>query len=334
MDGLPPENIHRHAARKAVLLVLVVFTVAVAAVLAGRLLWHWGGYADWGSTSGLHGQLTVTMTAAGLIAPHVFDFDKGKLTHQGRASGVFLLQAVTASSTGDVAYRCTSAAGVPQVCIYHPTTGSHEVVSHNDYPLKRNLAWSPDETSILYVASLASTTPTISPDPNEWGIFLARADGSAERQVAAGSVAFFSPDGGSVYSLEKDGLHEHDLASSTDRIAWPVTGGSANRLMTLAVSPDGTKLAWANPYSGPAGQEGKLSLFTVTSWHPFALRYDTAVPLRIWQMQFSPDSGALALSADSSDRQPGLYIYVLGSEPKKVLDLQAYERKTFISQWR
>lgn len=332
MDGVPPKNLDRNSARNAVLLVLVALAVA-AALFGGRILWRSSGYADWGSPNGLHGRLTVTMTAAGLVAPYVFDFDKGKLTHQSKTSGLFLLQATMASSTGDVAYRCTSAAGVPQVCIYRSKTGSHEVVSRNEFPLKRYLAWSPDEKSILYVASLASTTPPTSPDPNEWGVFLAHADGSAERQVATGSIAFFSPDGSFVYALEKDGLHEHGLASSTDRVAWPVTGGSANRFMTLAVSPDGTKLAWSNPYGGP-GRQGNLALFTVVSWRPFTLRYDAAVPLRIWQMQFSPDSGALALSADSSDGQPGLYVYALGSEPKKVLDLQAYEKKTFISEWR
>ena len=325
------KNLHRFSVRK----ITLVFSALAVVVLGGVLLFS--GRLPWGFerdiADSLHGQLVMTMTAANLVAPYVFDFNTGKLIHQSKTEGVLLLQSTTASSTGDTAYRCMSETKIPQVCIYRLATRSHHVISHNEYLLKRNLVWSPDEKSVLYVASVATTT-SASIDPNEWVVFRAMVDGSQETRVATGSTAFFSPTGKSVFALQRDGLHEHDLASSTDRVAWPVTGGSANRFMTLAVSQDGTKLAWANPYSGPAGQQGKLSLFTVTSWHPFTLRFDTAVPLRVWQMQFSPDGRALALSVDSSDKQLGLYVYVLGSEPKKVLDLQAYERKTFISQWR
>lgn len=291
-----------------------------------------GGYGNPESISGLRGQLEVTLTAAGLVSPYIFDFDKGKLIRQSRTAGELLLQATVATTTKNTAYRCLSKEGVAQVCVYRADTGIHATISHNAFPLKRYLAWSPDEKSVLYVASLNATTTPASVDPGEWAVFLAQADGSSEMRVATGSVAFFSPDGAAIFSLQKDGIHEYNLASSTNKVVLPATGEVMNRFMTVAVSYDGSKLAVADPHF--QNKKGRLAVYTVTSWNPFIANKDSEVSLRVWQMQFSPDGKALALSADSSEGQPGLYVYRLGGEPSKFMDLQAYERKTFLSGWK
>lgn len=304
--------------------------IIAAALLANRFLFHVSKFGSVGSGAGLHGQLHMTMTAAGLTGPYVFDFDRNTLIRQTRISGVLLLQAVTASRTGDVAYRCMDGQ-VPAVCVYHPKTAGSSVVSRNAFPLKRYLAWSPDEKSMLYVAYLGSTTPPTTSDPNEWGVYLARADGRDEMKIATGSVAFFSPDATSVYSVQANGLHKHDLSSGKDTVAWPVTGGPADRFMMLVVSRDGKKLAWSSPYSSRG--RGSLVVYDISNWHPLTLRQPVELSMRVWQMQFSPDGSALALSADDPDGHPALYVYVPGREPRQLLDLSAYDRQTFLSEW-
>lgn len=334
MEGTQEDILHRTRQRRALWLALGIAIVAATIGLVAPFLLHKAGFADWGSTAGLHGQLSLTMTAAGLVAPYAFDFDQARLIHARRVDGEFFLQGVVASTTGNVAYRCTDkASGQQAICVYVPASRKHVVISRNAFAMKRYLQWSPDASSVLYAAFVASSTPEQSYDPNEWALFLAKADGSGTRQVAMGSVGFFAPDGRSVVSLGRAGLYQTWLASSSKpALVWPVQGGLANRYMMVVVSGDGTKLAWSNPYSG--GAKGKLSLFDIVSWEPFTLSYKTDLSMRVWQLQFSPDGQTLALSADASDGRPGLFIYSPGKAPRKVLDLQAYERKTYLTQWR
>jgi hypothetical protein len=330
MENIGKEGASHRALRRAAGIIMAGLVLIALALALAAGVHPWPGQR---SATGLEGTLHLTMTAAGLRAPYVFDFGTGKLLREGRTGGGLLLQAVAATSTGDVAYRCATEAAEPAVCIYRQESGARKTVSGNTYPLKRYLAWSPDATSVLYVAYLDTTTPPSTPSPDAWGVFLAAADGTSDRRIATGSAAFFSPDGLSVYSLEKDGLHERDLTTGEDRMAWPVTGGFANRFMTLAVSPDGRQLAWSNPHS--ANGAGTLLVYDIAAWHPLALRDPVELPLRVWQMRFSPDSLALALVADGPDEQPALYGYVPGQKPRKLYDLSAYDRyETVLSDWR
>lgn len=306
--------------------------IGAAAVLALRYDGAFLGSAGEGGAAELKGQVRLTMTAAGLTAPYVFDIGAGRLTREGRVAGDFLMLAVTAPKTGDIAYRCANSDGSPAVCVLSAETDTGQIISRNTLPLKRHLTWSPDEQSVMYAVYASSSTPPQSPDPNEWAVFLARADGSFERRVATGSIAFFSPDGGSVYALQRDGLHKHDLASGEDTAAWPVLGGFASRFTTLVLSRDGKKLAWSNPYADDGA--GSVFFYDITSWHPLTLRPAGALAMRVWQLQFSPQGSALALSADDAHGQPALYAYVLGGEPRKLFDLSAYDRATVLSEWR
>ncbi len=318
-----------------------IFLIAVATVAVGVMFF--------GKRAPEHA-IALTFTAGSTTAPYLYDTDNQILVPADKV-GSDLPTGSVVSKSGKVAYLCTVSSLANAVCVWDPTTKQRITVSHNNFPSKSDLSWSPDGAYIMYVAltgSLATneSTQNVAPantalpapppflDPNQWGVFLARADGSHERQVGIGSTAFFSPDGTTVFYLGRLALFAFDIESSKTTPAWPIYGGFAQRFMEFAVSPDGTRLAWSDTL--PGSKQGSIRVYTVRSWKPLYIVLDVAViPRRAWSLAFSPDSSSVAFVQYGTQNNVQLWTagFSASSTPQKVGDFSTHGRDAYISDW-
>lgn len=276
--------------------------------------------------------LFISLEENGSAYPYQFNFKEKTLTRTPDANGEGLLKASHSPDGRLVAYQCFIEE-VQGVCVFDTKENVHIIVSKNSYTSKRDIRFAQNGKKIVYTARVASlATPANEFDPNLWGVFVAKVDGTGEERVATGTTPFFSPDGFSVFSLQTDGLHEMKLAEKKDLLVWPMEGRKANRFMTVRPSPNGKKLLWTSPLAR-VGEVGSLSLFEVISWRPFSMKFTDAISASALQAVFSPDSSAIVFNT-RTDESGELYRYALEGEPEKILDLSAYGPGTYITDWK
>ncbi len=291
--------------------------------------------------------IALTFSSASSTGAFLFDTDNQVLVLAGKVGEDMPVGSVV-STSGKVAYLCNVSVLANAVCVWDPTTERRTLVSNNIFPSKSNISWSPDGEHVVYVALTGSLTAAAQPttasstlrvpspflDPDQWGVFLARADGSGEKQIGTGTTAFFSPDGSTVFYLARAALFAFDVATGKSTPAWPIYGGYAQRFMQLAASPDGTKLAWSDTM--PGTQQGTIRVYNVRSWKPLYIQLDVAViPRRAWSLAFSPDSSSIAFIQYGTQNQVQLWTSYLSatSTPVKVGDFSTYGRDASISDW-
>ncbi len=291
--------------------------------------------------------IALTFTSGSTDAAYLYDTDTQVLVPAAEVGSDMPLGSVI-SKSGKVAYLCTINSIANAVCVWDPATKQRTVVSKNSFPSKSNISWSPDEMYVVYVtltgsltasatltaASSTRSVPSPFLDPDQWGVFLAHADGSGEKQIGTGTTAFFSPDGSTLFYLAREALFAFDMATSKSTAAWPIYGGAAQRFMQIAVSPDGTKLAWSDTL--PGTQQGTIRVYRVRSWKPLYIQLDVAViPRRAWSLAFSPDSSMLAFIQYDSQSRVQLWTSYLSasSTPVKAGDFSAHGRDASISDW-
>ncbi|MGE3820950.1 MAG: WD40 repeat domain-containing protein, partial [Isosphaeraceae bacterium] len=138
------------------------------------------------------------------------------------------------------------------------------------------LLWKSDEPGRLAMV----TPPTPEPGDGERGRFGPR---SAWRSLAV------APDGDRLYLIDLErNLHVWDLdGEAAVNVRWP---DPPRDLSTLALSPDGTRLA-------AGGRSGVVTLFDTASGEPLE-EFDPESDETdggVWSLAFSPDGGLLAV---------------------------------------
>lgn len=242
------------------------------------------------------GTLMLTLGRDDAGVPHRLNISTGELMAHESQDGIALREAVTAPQGGKIAYVCATARYNSAICLFDTSTNGQTVISKNSLAEKRSLAWSHDGMWLTYTARTEESIAAEDTDSSGWRVFLVRADGSEEILVSEGVSPFFSIDGESLFMLKKDGLYELGLQSGIERNIYSLGVGAAmHSRMDAALSPDGTKFAWTNPYTTDG--KGSVALFEVTQAPTFKVTLAQHMPFKAEQVLFSPDSTEFALLA-------------------------------------
>lgn len=251
-----------------------------------------------------------------------------------------------------------------QIYIYDTENGNIEKISDANNGTFRNKMpeWSPDGKKILYHGYKASAWQKNLPiqEPNNWTIHLYDRETKRTIEVAEGTENLWTAMDDTFFYLKNDGLHIKNLKTGKDThliglysSTGKKTTPQASISMTLGISDDGKKLAWASPLSHEI-------VFYQVSYQPeislkelYRLKVGEA---EIYNPIFSPDGKFLAVQEteypierfqtkpDSSDQlslpqlnlsKPRITVYELETfQAKKIRDLQGFDFfGTSLTQW-
>lgn len=154
--------------------------------------------------------------------------------------------------------------------------------------LPRDPQLSPDDSRVAFdVAPVASSTDETFFIPNQWTIYVTASD-APPSIIAHGLYPHWSPDGSGILYVGDNGLHLYTIATKSDTLVIPLSGGGASARMMFALSNDGTKLAWTNPL------HEEINLYDISSWSPFTAAPSGTIPDFAFWPVFSPDGTQLA----------------------------------------
>ncbi|NQV93505.1 PD40 domain-containing protein [Candidatus Kaiserbacteria bacterium] len=219
-------------------------------------------------------------------------------------------------------------------------------ISKNKLSFKREPTWSPDGSSIAYVAFEEDGSDAH--DPEGWQVYVADTRSGDtkkdERLITRGYNPIFSPDGNSLLLIKNEGLYLYDLTQNKEpEKVWGVLGGedSGSHMhshMKLSLSHDAKTLAWSDHHKLP---NGGLTLFSITSWSPFSIEVKKQIDNYIIYNIFSPDDKYLAVQVadEALDGQlinGRVLVYNLDTfDFKNILDLRGFNVDfMWLTDWR
>ena len=169
--------------------------------------------------------------------------------------------------------------------------GNAQKISQTSLPESRDPVWSSDGTKIAYEAKYTTMDWEI---PESWTIYVNDLQGN-EQTVGNGYAPVFSPDGATLLFLKNDGVYLYHLtgdnAHQTEKVNLLSTaeGKVVSAHGKLALSHDGQWLIWTDHIIG------RLLVFRVSSWNPFAVAFEKGIDASAIWSQFSPDDHYLAV---------------------------------------
>ena len=234
------------------------------------------------------GSLNLTLAEKG-GRPHLyrFDFSDGKLSLEKNITPFTDITKRTSQDGGKIAVATAYESGAMTINTLNLATGEFTIVSHNELPYKREPSWSPTGAYVAYTAIDKNEVQNL----ESWGVFVAGADTEKEWYVSRGVSPIFSLDDSALLYLKNDGLHVsyRDDTQKSSKLVWPMKGMADD--MKLALSPDGSRLAWSNRLG--KGGLGDLVIFSI-SWEPLFLKPIWEYELQATHMAFSPDGEHVA----------------------------------------
>ncbi len=222
--------------------------------------------------------------------------------------------------------------------------------------------WSPNGKYILYhgYSYEAWEKNATVKEPDNWIIYLYNVETKETKEMANGTEAIWSNNGEDFYYIKNDGLHVKNIVTNVDKIAKKVISVSgenqnpkADMAMSIGLSPDGSKIAWATPHSH------EFVIYDIDKNDPTLLtkirRFSTG-EAEVFTPVFSPDGkfivvqetelhiNGLYAKASSTDQlylpeltltNPRITIYELENfKSKKIKDLSGFDfYGTTVTQW-
>jgi len=352
-ETVNPSNSTPHAPRasgmspwtEVAIIALVVLELAVA-------MWHeyprisglFAGHAPEASNpSTVSGKLYLSLLAptaddSGVMGVSAFDFKDGSLSpvpplfDAGGVTGYY--SPVFSPDGSKVAYASYVATSSQPARMYVANADGSDpiwLMQSTSTPWARSPSWSPDGTLVAFAAWNQKFAPSDDVNPSGWNIYVYDLKGGKGRLVTSGSSPLFVPDG-RLLALKSDGLHLIDLSSDADELVWKTEEGKAGANMKLAVSKDGTKIAWT------IFDHVDVVLLDVASWKPFSATIGAEYPVAAFWPVFSPDGKWLALQLADPDTSKNARIDVVNlatGERQRAISLFEYDPLTlFLSDWR
>ena len=134
-----------------------------------------------------------------------------------------------------VANPSPTSGGKPQILAFDVETGTVRDIIGPRFSLVRGLAWSPDGTALLAVASETEPAPAPRTDPVATGLYRIGVDGSRPQLIASGhyTVAVWSPDGTRIAAFD-----------GSDLVVMPADGSDQQVVAPMASQSPFQGLAW------------------------------------------------------------------------------------------
>lgn len=250
-----------------------------------------------------------------------------------------------------------------QIYIYDREDKSVEKISTSTTTFRNKMAkWSPDGRYILYHGYKASAwEANLSVrEPNNWLIYLYDTKTKETREMSEGIENLWAPSGTDFFYLKNDGIHVRNIFSDQDIFLIEVADSAGNNPnvkasggMTLGVSSDGSKLAWASP------KTKEVVLYDISYTPKLSVKLKHRLKTgdaEVYHAVFSPDNKFIAVQESEFpiDRlrvkgapgnelslpelnltKPRITIYELENfRAKKIRDLVGYDFfGTSLSQW-
>jgi hypothetical protein len=122
-----------------------------------------------------------------------------------------------------VANPSPSSGGKPEILAFDIETGTVRDIIGPQFSLIRGLAWSPDGTDLLAVASETEPAPAPRTEPVSTGLYRIGVDGSRPQLIASGhyTVAVWSPDGTQIAAFDGSDLVVMRADGSDQRVLAP-----------------------------------------------------------------------------------------------------------------
>ena len=293
--------------------------------------------ADW---STLEGKIVLSLRDKGStdsISVYEHRIGRSKLVKLARDEGSYYGPRTSYDDTLVAFSVLTNGAGNHMhVASSDPDDTEFIQLSKNDTTIARLPSWSFDGDHLAFMARRDAAGDTL--DVSSWEIQVADvAVPESARYVTTGAHPIFLADG-SILVLKSDGLYRYLEVVGVwhgERIV-EVVNGAAFANMHLALSRDGTKLAWSN------FEAGTLDIYIVkidSDTKGVAIIKDDELPVYGFWPVFSPDGKYVALEEVESASAPldqKLVAFDLSSGEKIFMtDLSPYEQDSlFITEWR
>lgn len=173
--------------------------------------------------------------------------------------------------------------------------------------------------------------------PENWSTYLTNLEGNVVK-VFNGVNPIFSPDGTKLLILENDGLHAFDITEWTKPkplgLVVGTVGGRASQTMKIAVSSDGSMMAW------PSIKAGELVVSRITDWDKFALSPLLVIKTKAYWSAFSPDGKYLAVDEWRKDASGNEYPIIMGYDlsngaSEKIVTLESDDKAfLWLGSWK
>jgi len=218
---------------------------------------------------------------------------------------------------------------IPQIFFTKTDRTAMGQISRDANRVKKNLVWNAQGTRLAYAARAeASSEDTLS----SYRVFVTTLTGSTT-SLTGGVPQFFSPDGTSLFVMQKGGLRTVPSTTGTPPSSVPNARISSSTQLSPAtkvvLSPDHRRLAWTLP------EQGIVQIFAVTSWTPFTLALEKEISVKALEPVFSSDGTSLAL-LDIARSTTRLMVYDLSTYAShQVFNMGTYTRDALgLSAWR
>ncbi len=218
---------------------------------------------------------------------------------------------------------------IPQIFFTKTDRTAMGQISRDANRVKKNLVWNAQGTRLAYAARAeASSEDTLS----SYRVFVTALTGSTT-SLTGGVPQFFSPDGTSLFVMQKGGLRAIPSTTGTPLSSVPNARISASTQLSPAtkvvLSPDHRRLAWTLP------EQGIVQIFAITSWTPLTLALEKEISVKAIEPVFSSDGTSLAL-LDIARSTTRLMVYDLSTyTSRQVFNMGKYTRDALeLSVWR
>lgn len=193
----------------------------------------------------------------------------------------------------------------------------------------RNPAWSSDGKKIVY-------TQLVNLDlnrnvPSNWRVYEIDLSNGTEKFITTGINPLFAPNG-DLLVLKDNGLNR--VTENGSELLWGIEGGTIDSPMRIALSSDGSRMAWTVPV------RGQVLTLKVTSWTPFTAEPEMIIPGYSYSTKFSPDGKYLAIQRtvkeEGKEETSNVGIYETETyTPVLDFELNAFTPlETMVTDWR
>lgn len=231
---------------------------------------------------------------------------------------------------------------IPQIFFVKTNRTGMGQISLDANRLKRSLVWNAHGTQLAYAARVQASSSEEA--LSSYQTFVTDLTGSTSA-IAVGVPQFFSPDGTSLFILQRGGLRILPVTPSLSSVDTMIGTNSVveapnarissstklARATQVVLSPDRHKLVWTFP------EQGSIQVFAIQNWAPFNMVLEKEFSIQATNPVFSPDGTMLALLEEGVDpARRSLVVYEIDTERSHtVLDFSlGIGEHVELSAWR
>ena len=338
LDTMPEEETGSTKKRPQILSTIFAWILVVVAAIA-TYAWHAGYFSpQHHATAANPGYILLNLALANgkMEALYYYDVAHGKYA-LAQAQGFTPSPSFDGSLIVGAAVSVRKGIGTGGIYLYDVKQATSTLLAPVGHTLPRLPQLSRDNSQVVFneePVGVATTSARFF-TPSAWSIYIVRAFGTPQK-IANGMFPHWSPDDSSILYVADDGLHLYNIASSSDKLVWLMSGGKASARMMLTVSRDGTQLAWTNPLNQ------QVVVAKITSWSPFGVTVTERIPVFAFWPVFSPDGSKLAfeqvdwsINPTTQPTNARLVIYDFESQSMKTVgDLSKFDQMAlFVTGW-